>query len=377
VARGHDVTIVLARPRLDWPVELLRAGGVAGRVAVMGPGLKGFAGGVAAISPRDIGSILARRAVGRLPGALRERLRRLRHGSDAILGAWIGPQAVLRCAALIADLQPAAVLIDTIFRASLLRDRRLAAIPSVLIAHDVFHARHAALAARGYALQPSTLSAGDEAALVALADTIVAIQPDDASALARLAPHRRVVVTGMPVASRPRPELRRRDPERLVFVGSDSIHNVDGLHWFFDHVWPRLLAWRPTLRLDICGTAGQAFAAVPSGVACLGLVNDLAPTLHCAQLGIAPLRAGSGLKIKLLDYFAHGLTVVTTTVGAAGFPVEHPSPLAIADGEAAFAEAIIDALATPAETREARALAYAARFNVETVFNELAAALGL
>ncbi len=52
-----------------------------------------------------------------------------------------------------------------------------------------------------------------------------------------------------------------------MFLGSDSIHNVDGLRWFFDQVWPRLRALRPSVRLDVCGTVGRAFAAAPEGVA--------------------------------------------------------------------------------------------------------------
>jgi glycosyltransferase involved in cell wall biosynthesis len=53
------------------------------------------------------------------------------------------------------------------------------------------------------------------------------------------------------------------------------------------------------------------------------------------------LRAGSGLKVKLVEALAHGVPVVSTRVGAAG--VEGPPArfLQISDDPTAFADAIL------------------------------------
>jgi glycosyltransferase involved in cell wall biosynthesis len=129
--------------------------------------------------------------------------------------------------------------------------------------------------------------------------------------------------------------------------------------------------------LDVYGSVCSAINGVPSGVDLHGGIRNLTPVLHRAALAIAPLRAGSGLKIKLLDYFAHGLAVVTTSAGAAGFEPAIDATILIADSAQAFADAIATTLAASAECREAAALAYAARYTAETTFAGLAAALGV
>ncbi len=89
---------------------------------------------------------------------------------------------------------------------------------------------------------------------------------------------------------------------------------------------------------------------------------------------MAPLRAGSGLKVKLLDLFAHGLAVAATPAAVAGFSADTQA-LLVADDAAGLAAAIVRALGEPAEGREAAALAMAGRYEASAVFRELAAAL--
>jgi glycosyltransferase involved in cell wall biosynthesis len=333
--------------------------------------------------PRAAAAILVRRALGALPASLCEalhlRARQSAYGAaDAVLGQWIDPVAADWCAAHIAALGPDAVLIDTIFRAPLLTDPRLERYRRVIIAHDLFHHRHAALAARGYRLYPASLSRAEEIRWLALADTIVAIQPAEAGEIAAMLTARaRVIVASMAVEPRPRPDGVGRIPNRLVFLGSASVHNVDGLRWFLDRVWPRVRAARPTVRLDVCGDVCGALGRAPDGLVLHGRMAELAPVLHRASLGVAPLRAGSGLKIKLLDLMAHGLAVVTTPIGAAGFEPAVARPLLIAEEDEAFAEAILGALERSADARDEAVLAYAARYGREAVFAALGTTLGV
>ena len=44
----------------------------------------------------------------------------------------------------------------------------------------------------------------------------------------------------------------------------------------------------------------------------VGFVEDITPYCHRASIALTPLRAGSGLKVKILDYLAHGLPCVGT-----------------------------------------------------------------
>ena len=52
----------------------------------------------------------------------------------------------------------------------------------------------------------------------------------------------------------------------------------------------------------------------------LGMVDDISPILRKTAIGLAPIFSGSGMKIKNLMYLKHGIPVLTTSVGAQGYP---------------------------------------------------------
>jgi hypothetical protein len=180
----------------------------------------------------------------------------------------------------------------------------------------------------------------------------------------------------MPAIPCPRAADMTRLTDRLVFVGSASLPNLDGLRWFLDGVWPHLRRWRFGVTLDIVGDCGAALARVPEGVNRLGRVKTLSPVLHRAALAIAPLRVGSGLKIKLLDYARHGLFTVGTPASLAGFAADPAAPFIAASGEMAFAAAVIRQLGKKHDDR--MALTYVDRhYGIGPSFAGLGAALGL
>jgi glycosyltransferase involved in cell wall biosynthesis len=82
-------------------------------------------------------------------------------------------------------------------------------------------------------------------------------------------------------------------------------------------------------------------------VAELGFVEELSAVLAAADVGICPLRNGSGTKLKVMDYLAAGLPVVTTTVGAAGIDLVDGESALIRDDDAAFAAAVETIVSSP------------------------------
>jgi succinoglycan biosynthesis protein ExoO len=259
-----------------------------------------------------------------------------------------------------------AVLVDTVFRAPVLDGL---GVNAVLLAHDVFHERAAQLAALGLDVRPAGFTAAAEAALAGLAPHIAAIQPDEAEVLARLCPAANVFAAPMPALPCP-PPAGRRAVAKLVFLGSAAPANLAGLRWFLARVWPLVAG----VTLELVGDAGPALGPLPAGVRALGRVADLAAALHGADLAIAPLPRGSGLKIKLLDYARHGLTTIATPAAVAGFAPG--GPFIVAQTPAAFAAAIGQGLRAP--PAPAAALAYiAAHYAPEACFAPLAAALNL
>ena len=301
------------------------------------------------------------------PRALAAHFRRPRtHATHATLGAPITPHQSNWIARRLSALNPAApmpdaLIIDTIFRAALLDHPSLTPPAgrrphALLLAHDVFHRRHAALSLAGLSVRPAHLTRADEAALLNKASSIVAIQPDEAALITALCPERPVITVPMPATAVPRTTAQPRASANLVFLGSASLPNLDGLRWFLEQVWPRLRRQRPDLTLDLLGDCALALNPLPEAVYRHGIVPNLAPALHRASLAIAPLRAGSGLKIKLLEYARHGLVTIASPAALDGLAADPSSPFIAAATAADFSRAITANLANP--PNDWRALSY-------------------
>lgn len=365
-SQGFAVTILLTGARLAAPVQRY------GIAPVIGPHVTGFGQHVAALSPKTALGISLRALLRRLPPRLSAQLRRARHGADAVLGSFPSPGDLRWCARAVERLNPSAVLIDTVFRAPLLAEPELAGRNSIVITHDVFHRRAQALAAAGYRVLPEHFSRVREATLLGRARSIAAIQPEEAEVLRAMCPARNIFTAPMPALPCPPPPDAARIPGRLVFVGSDSLPNLDGLRWFFSEIWPQLQGSGVTL--DLVGDCGRALMRLPRGVKAWGRVPDLAPLLHSASLAIAPLRTGSGLKIKLLDYARHGLTTIATPPSLQGFYLGPGAPFVMAGSAGIFAEAVLRHAKSPPTAESA--LAYATlHYGVAASFAGLGAAL--
>ncbi len=337
--QGHEVTVLLVGDRLPAPVVRYQA------ARVVGPRVRAIRNFVVGLSLRAVARGLGVR----------------RRDGAAVLGAFTSDADVDWCRGWLAAARPDAVFVDTIFRAPVLQGGR-----SILIAHDVVCARAASLAAAGFQVRPD-VSRAAEAGWLGQADYVAAISPEDAAAFTEMGAAR-VFVLPMPAAPCPAPAAARI-AGRLVFVGSDAPHNVDGMHWFLGAVWPLL----PGVTLDIVGDCGAALGALPAGVVACGRHLELGRLLHRAALAISPLQAGSGLKLKMLDYARHGVWTVATPVSLAGFPAEG-APFWAAGDAGAFAAAVRAGLAAVPD--EVAALGYVARhFGESACFGPLAAVL--
>ena len=124
--------------------------------------------------------------------------------------------------------------------------------------------------------------------------------------------------------------------EQLFYVGTLNWEaNVDGLIWFLQQIWPAIKAERPGISFKIAGGKPDprliAITSDLNDVELLGFVDDLEPHFKASRLFIAPLRFGSGIKVKVLNTMCRGLPIVTTTIGAEGLEVLHMKHMAIAD----------------------------------------------
>jgi glycosyltransferase involved in cell wall biosynthesis len=134
-------------------------------------------------------------------------------------------------------------------------------------------------------------------------------------------------------------------PNALVFTGTmDYRPNVDAMLWFTEAVLPQVLAKVPDAHLYIVGKNPHPRLAhlhhVP-GITLTGRVDSTVPYLHAASVYTAPLRMGSGTRLKLLEAMSAGCAIVSTTIAAAGLQADVKSSMVIADEPAALVDAIV------------------------------------
>lgn len=110
----------------------------------------------------------------------------------------------------------------------------------------------------------------------------------------------------------------------LVFVGTMTAkHNAAAGRWILDVLAPSLPA---TTTVVLCGRGSDRLTPGGGGGArllCLGHVDDVDSIIAAADLCLAPLASGAGVKTKVLHYLAHGRRVAGTPVafeGLAGAP---------------------------------------------------------
>ena len=155
----------------------------------------------------------------------------------------------------------------------------------------------------------------------------------------------------------PLPDLPPTHPElfgeSIAFLGSiDYGPNRDALAWFLAEIFPAVLKRHPSARLQVFG-GGRRGALSSPNVEWMGRLaqGDFVRALGGAALGIAPIRLGTGVKVKVLDMMWHGLPVVATSLASRGTPAEHGAAL-IADTPEAFAEAVCQLLGSRARRLE-------------------------
>lgn len=134
----------------------------------------------------------------------------------------------------------------------------------------------------------------------------------------------------------------------VVFTGSmDWEANVDGIRFYIDEVWPRVLARVPNAQLRVVGKNPPASLVQRNltGVSFTGFVDDVRDHARDAQAFVIPLRVGGGTRIKAFEAMAMGLPVVSTSIGIEGLDVDDGTHFLRADGAQALADATLKLIA--------------------------------
>lgn len=164
-----------------------------------------------------------------------------------------------------------------------------------------------------------------ERALIARADAIVAVSADDAGVFRRSRPEIPVIVVENGVREMP-PGPRGEStlvpgsqPFDVVFLGSSHPPNVDAARFVFE----TLAAELPDVHFHLIGSVCHAFVAkdVPPNVMRHGVVDNerKQELLRACKVAVNPMASGGGSSLKIPDYLAAGLALISTRTGVRGF----------------------------------------------------------
>ena len=136
---------------------------------------------------------------------------------------------------------------------------------------------------------------------------------------------------------------------RVAFVGPTySTPNRDAVEFLLQRIWPRVRAGNRAASLQLVGRSSPAdqtrYNAEP-GVAALGYVPDIRPALSEARCCVVPIRIGGGTRLKILDAWAMGKAVVSTSIGCEGLEAVDGENIIVRDTPEAFADAVLGVLA--------------------------------
>jgi glycosyltransferase involved in cell wall biosynthesis len=163
------------------------------------------------------------------------------------------------------------------------------------------------------------------------------------------------------------------DTPSIFFIGAlDWMPNQEGLNWFLQKVFHRLLKALPELRFHVAGrNAPRSFERKLNhpNIIYHGEVNDALKFMQSYRLMIAPLLTGSGIRIKILEGMALGRPVVTTTRGIEGIPARIQQDVAVEDDPYKFSNQIVKLLN---DRQESNRMRKEARKLIERDFDTLA-----
>jgi polysaccharide biosynthesis protein PslH len=122
----------------------------------------------------------------------------------------------------------------------------------------------------------------------------------------------------------------------------DWLPNQEAMDWLLQDIWPLIHEAVPAFQFYFAGRSMPArfFENLPGGVQCLGEVDNADQFIADKKILLVPLRAGGGIRVKILEAMAAGKLVISTSVGMQGISIEPGVHYLQANTPEQFAESI-------------------------------------
>ena len=225
--------------------------------------------------------------------------------------------------------------------------------PMVLDAHDVISKPAERRAARSRGLKRIfhrflfLLIKNREVSIVKRFERVFTHSDYDRKYLQSLAPKVRAEVIPHPAGLDITDRKLGREKNTILFLASYKYRrvNVDAALYFYHKVFPLVRREVPDATFIIAGYGPPAeltsLAEKDPAVMVRGFVEDIDECYKTAAVFVAPILIGGGIIVKVLDAFAAGTPVVTTSYGNEGIGAEPGRDLLVADDPESFSGAVV------------------------------------
>jgi glycosyltransferase involved in cell wall biosynthesis len=117
--------------------------------------------------------------------------------------------------------------------------------------------------------------------------------------------------------------------------------NIAAVQYFAAEIWPLIRENEPGIVWELIGKNPESLRLPPDPrIRIVGPVEDAVAAMAGARVAVVPILSGSGTRFKILEAWAAGIPVVSTTLGAEGLEATHGEHLLIADDPVSFADAV-------------------------------------
>jgi glycosyltransferase involved in cell wall biosynthesis len=128
------------------------------------------------------------------------------------------------------------------------------------------------------------------------------------------------------------------------FIGSSDVMNLDAVLYLRDVILPIIRRAAPEFHVLIAGGISSKVRPLVEGVGNITLwdcLDDVSNFYRAIRVAAVPLRAGTGVSIKVLEALSFGKRIVSTPVGVRGLPQKLLADTVVTSDPNEFARALL------------------------------------
>ncbi|NAS19306.1 glycosyltransferase [Clostridium butyricum] len=127
--------------------------------------------------------------------------------------------------------------------------------------------------------------------------------------------------------------IKNKKSNYVVFLGNMNVaHNRDSVNNFLENIFPHILKEYPNCIFRVVGKCNENYKNILKkykNVEVTGEVDDIRKHVQDCAVSVAPLLYGTGIKTKILETMAMGVSVITNDIGNEGIGLENNKQIII------------------------------------------------